>query len=357
LQQGVDSGVFPGAVASLGEVTAEGAPRIHACAGLLEPSGSHVALDTPYDLASLTKPFVAIAALRLAQQGLLDLHTPIGHWLPELEGTPGGESSLALLLSHRAGLSSWGNLFQESTAAPGSPAMRAFMLREAAVRTADKDEAGAQSVYSDLGYLLAGEALARASQRDLDEIVRREVTEPLGLAGEVFYAAALSAAPRGRLDQIVAPTELCPERGRIVRGEVHDENCAAFGGIAGHAGLFGTSRAVLEFGLSVLSALHGRSTWLDQALLRWALAPRRGGTHVVGWDTKSDVGSSAGSRFSERAFGHLGFTGTSIWGDPARGFVAVLLSNRVHPTRENGFIRAFRPAFHDAAVDLWFGGE
>jgi CubicO group peptidase (beta-lactamase class C family) len=138
---------------------------------------------------------------------------------------------------------------------------------------------------------------------------------------------------------------------------VHDENCFVFGGVAGHAGLFGQADAVLDFGLALLDALEGRSRWLDQGLLRWALRPLVGGGHVVGWDSKSAEGSSAGSLFSSRSFGHLGFTGTSIWCDPARALCVVLLTNRVHPTRENIKIRAYRPRFHDAVVKLVFGDE
>jgi len=207
-------------------------------------------------------------------------------------------------------------------------------------------------VYSDLGYLVAGETLARATRLPLEELVRREVTGPLGLERQLFYAAALDEDERARLREHVAPTERCDFRERLVRGEAHDENCAAFGGIAGHAGLFGTAHGVLTFGLALLSALEGRSGWMDQALLRWALRPLPGGGHAVGWDTRSDQGSSAGSLFSVRSFGHLGFTGTSIWCDPVRNLCAVLLSNRVHPTRENIRIREFRPRFHDAIAEL-----
>jgi CubicO group peptidase (beta-lactamase class C family) len=177
----------------------------------------------------------------------------------------------------------------------------------------------------------------------------------LGIGAEVFYAAALAPALRGDFLARVAPTEHCEFRGRVVRGEVHDENCAAYGGIAGHAGMFGRADAVLDFGLAMLDALAGRSCWLDQALVRWAVRPRPGGGHVVGWDTPSAQGASAGSLFSLRSFGHLGFTGTSIWCDPTRGLCAVLLSNRVHPTRENIRIRTYRPRFHDAIVRMVFG--
>jgi len=352
--------VFPGAVCAVGRLAED--PRglresvsVLAKGGLLAPGEGAVELATPYDLASLTKPFVAAAALRLVQKRVVDMQQPLWRMLPELEDTPGGESSLAELLSHRAGLLAWSPLFQESEAPIGSDERKRFMLHAAATRLA-VDRRGDESVYSDLGYLLAGEALARAAGLPLDLLVRREVTQPLGLESEIFYAASLGQTEREQLRAQVAPTEQCSWRGGVVRGEVHDENAHAFGGIAGHAGLFGTASAVLRFGLAILHALEGRSTWLDRGLLRWALTPRgkTPGGYLVGWDSKSAEGSSAGDQFSDQSFGHLGFTGTSLWCDPTRRLSAVLLSNRVHPTRDNIAIRSFRPRFHDAAAELTF---
>jgi CubicO group peptidase (beta-lactamase class C family) len=355
--------VFPGAVCAVGRLADEvsvqqGSLRVLARGGVLAPGEPAVELDTPYDLASLTKSFVAIAALRLVQKGIVDVQQPIWRVLPELEGTLGGESTLAELLSHRAGLLAWSALCPQSAAPVGSDERKRSMLHEAASLRAE-GRRGGESVYSDLGYLLAGEALSRAAGLPLDVLVRREVTAPLGMDEQVYYAASLAEPARTALSLRVAPTELCAQRGGVVRGQVHDENAYAFGGIAGHAGLFGTASAVMRFGLAVLLALEGRSSWLDQALLRWALAPRdkTPGGYVVGWDTKSAEGSSAGELFSERSFGHLGFTGTSIWCDPTRRLCAVLLSNRVFPTRDNVAIRAFRPRFHDAAAELRFEHE
>lgn len=354
LHEGVHEKVFPGAALAIGYREGSTIQRFSACAGLVEPEGAFAEVDTFYDLASLTKPFLAVSALRLAQAGKLDLQAPVGELLPELEGTFGAEASLAQLLSHRAGLAPWGSLFKELPAPPGTDEARSFMLREAATRR-DDPPSRPGSVYSDLGYLVAGEALTRASGGTLSELVRSEVTGPLGIDNEVFYAASVPPAQRASFHAQVAPTEYCSFRERVVVGEVHDENCAAFGGLAGHAGLFGQADAVLDFGLAVLDALEGRSRWLDQGLVRWAVAPRPFGGHVVGWDTKSAEGSSAGSLFSARAFGHLGFTGTSIWCDPARALCVVLLTNRVHPTRDNIQIRSYRPHFHDAVVRLLFG--
>jgi CubicO group peptidase (beta-lactamase class C family) len=355
--------VFPGAVCAVGRLADEvsvqqGSLRVLARGGLLAPGEPAVELDTPYDLASLTKSFVAVTALRLVQKGIVDMQQPIWRVLPELEGTLGGDSTLAELLSHRAGLMPWQALCQQSKAPVGSDERKRCMLREAATLRAE-GRRGGESIYSDLGYLLAGEALSRAAELPLDALVRREVTAPLGMDEQVYYAASLAEPARTALSLRVAPTELCVLRGGVVRGQVHDENAYAFGGIAGHAGLFGTASAVMRFGLAVLLALEGRSSWLDQALLRWALSPRdkTPGGYVVGWDTKSAEGSSAGELFSERSFGHLGFTGTSIWCDPTRRLCAVLLSNRVFPTRDNLAIRAFRPRFYDAAAALRFEHE
>jgi CubicO group peptidase (beta-lactamase class C family) len=351
LAEGAAIGVFPGAAGGVSARGPSGEERALFCAGVLEPGGAPVALDTVYDLASLTKPVVATTALRLVQRGVLDLHVPVEHWLGELAGTPGGEATLAQLLSHRAGLTPWGGLFKEIPDAIGSPATRAFMLREAATRVDPSPAKDGRSVYSDLGYMIAGETLARAAGEPLAQLVAREVTRPLGLESELFYAAALDAEHHGRLLASVAPTEVCSWRGRVLRGEVHDENCGAYGGVAGHAGLFGTVSALLAFGRALLDALEGRARFIDGALLGWALRPLRGGGYVVGWDTRSLEGSSAGELFSARSFGHLGFTGTSIWCDPPRSLCAVLLTNRVHPTRDNVKIRELRPRFHDAVID------
>lgn len=356
LAEGVREGVFPGAVAAVGTLGGRGSPRLSfACAGTRAPGEAEVEADTPYDLASLTKPFVAAAALRLSQQGVVDLHEPVATFLPELAEAPAGEATLALLLSHRAGLAAWAPLYAQTSGPPGAEARRSAMLLTAARTCGDPPSTAARSEYSDLGYLIAGEALVRAAGAGLHMLVHREVTAPLGIDQQVFYAGARDAAARAELALSAAPTEACPLRQHVVRGEVHDENAYAFGGIAGHAGLFGSASAVLGFGLAMLSAREGRSRWLDQALVQWALRPRGEG-YVVGWDTRSAEGSSAGSAFSRQSFGHLGFTGTSIWCDPPRRLCAVLLSNRVHPTRDNLAIRGFRPRFHDRVAALCDAG-
>ena len=182
----------------------------------------------------------------------------------------------------------------------------------------------------------------------LEEAVRQWVTSPLHIADALFFAGEPGHAS---LLKRSAPTERCDWRGRVVRGEVGDENCAALGGVSGHAGLFGTAESTARFGVEMLDVHQGRSDFLPHKAFMDSLSdPGDGSTLRMGWDTRSKTGSSGGQRMSERAFGHLGFTGTSLWCDPDRDVVIVLLTNRVHPSRANEKIRGFRPAFHDGVL-------
>jgi CubicO group peptidase (beta-lactamase class C family) len=201
---------------------------------------------------------------------------------------------------------------------------------------------GFAPVYSDLGYALAGVALARATgASDAGEAIEALVLGPLGLLDRAGTARGLAA--RG-VARSFAPTEDVFWRGGVVCGAVHDENAWALTGLggSGHAGIFGTIDAVVTFGVSVL-ARGGELEILTR--------PRPGGTLRAGFDGKSADGSSAGARMGARAYGHLGFTGTSLWIDPDAGVVVSLLTNRVCPTREHTAIRAARPAAHDALFD------
>jgi serine-type D-Ala-D-Ala carboxypeptidase len=307
------------------------------------------ARESYFDLASVTKPFTAVA---VALAGI-DVRTPLGAWLPEARGTPSEHVSLELFLAHRAGLDAHRSLFVPLL--EGRPVDVAASLRECAA--ARRPEAcgpapdqGFAPLYSDLGYALAGEALARATgARDAGEAIARFVVAPLGIADDVGTIRELAA--RGVTGPFV-PTEDAPWRGGVVSGRVHDENAWALTGTggSGHAGLFGRVEGVLTFGQAVLDALDGRGGAAGDCDLRWLVAARPGGTLRAGFDGKSAEGSSAGPSMSGRAFGHLGFTGTSLWIDPDAKIVVTLLTNRVHPTRENTAIRHARPWAHDG---LW----
>jgi CubicO group peptidase (beta-lactamase class C family) len=248
---------------------------------------------------------------------------------------------LELFLAHRAGLAAHLPLYEPLTRG-ATVDVRGALVRAADARREDVPPGvappeGFAPLYSDLGYLLAGVALARrVGAVDAGEAIRRLVLEPLGLAGRIGTARDIPGIARR-----AAPTEIVPWRGGVVVGRVHDENAWALGGEGGcgHAGELGTIDGVLAFGEAVLAAR-------DE--LAWLWRARPGGTLRAGFDGKSDEGSSAGQRMGRRAFGHLGFTGTSLWIDPDAEVVVALLTNRVHPTRDNASIRAARPEAHDA---------
>lgn len=319
---------------------------VSAAGGVLCRGEAAVRETTCFDLASITKPFVASVAARMASRGQLDLAVRVDEVLPDARGTPLTNVTLEDLLAHQSGLDAWGGLYLDVQHEPGSAAARRWIVSEAMRRDGDHNKG---MVYSDLGYIVAGELLSKAAGKPLQELLESEVLSPLGLVGHVFYAGALPSAARHQLAPDVPPTERCDWRGRVVRAEVHDENCAALGGVAGHAGLFGDAESVARLGLEWMDVLLGRSTFVTRAVRDRVFAPRAG-SHRLGWDTKSDPGSSAGQRMGPRTFGHLGFTGTSVWCDPDRQLAVVLLSNRVHPTRSNTKIRTFRPAFYDGVV-------
>ena len=341
----IEPGVAPAACA--GFVGLTGAGTLGAAGRLPEAPAS---VATIFDLASVSKPVVACTVARLAARGLLDLAAPLGQLLPEARGTRSAEVPLLLLLAHRAGLEAHQALFAPVFA--GRPWRREQALRGAAnARRADCADPlpplGFAPVYSDMGYALVGAAVEAVTGLPLDVCVAKEVAEPLGLA--LGSARQL----RGRFadfDRRVAPTEIVRARGGCVRGVVHDENAWALSGhgASGHAGLFGTVGDVLGFGQALLRAGAGKSDWLSPDALWTLVQPRSGGSLRAGFDGKSDIGSSAGSLASPQTFGHLGFTGTSLWCDPVAGVAVALLTNRVHPTRDNPRIRAARPETHDA---------
>lgn len=303
-----------------------------------------------FDLASITKSFVAATVARLVQRGRLGFETPLHDLLPEARSSKTGSASLLSLLSHRAGLEAHRALFAPLLA--GLPFERAAAIREALEGRRPEcvvpmPPGGYPPVYSDLGFVLVGVALERSEQLPLDEIVEREVCSPLSL--EVGSARILRARGTHFAERCM-PTETVAFRGGEVRGVVHDENAWALSGhgLSGHAGLFGTAESVARFGAALLEARRGQSTWLEEKAFGPLLEERPGGTLRAGFDGKSADQSSAGSLAGPRTFGHLGFTGTSFWCDPDANRVLVLLTNRVCPTRNNLRIRAARPAVNDA---------
>ncbi|HRI69236.1 MAG TPA: serine hydrolase domain-containing protein [Polyangium sp.] len=312
--------------------------------------------ETPFDLASVTKPITSLTMARLVRRSVVFRDEPLANVLPALAKTASARVTLDLLAAHRAGLDAHGGLYTPLVHGADHIDRDDALLQAANMRhTPCPDELppdGFVPVYSDLGYLLLGAALEARTNMDLDALMVHEVVAPLGLR---LGSARQLRTQDPSFDTRVAPTEIVPFRGGTVRGAVHDENAWAYAqyGAAGHAGFFGTATDVARLGAAVLDVLADRRpNWLSSNDLEPLVRARAGGSLRAGFDGRSGDAPSSGSRLGPRTFGHLGFTGTSMWIDPDAEFVGVLLSNRVFPTRTSLAIRQARPAAYDAMFQL-----
>jgi CubicO group peptidase (beta-lactamase class C family) len=347
MQQALDERVFPGAVLLAAR---EGNIFFHKAWGVADlSSGRPVTVDTVYDLASLTKPLATtLAVMRLIQTGRLTLETPLAPVLPVMADTAKAGVTLRQLLSHCSGWPAWQPYFEQLRQHPEEDRRRRLAQMLAAEPLIAVP--GTAALYSDLDYMTLGLVVEHISGERLDRFVRREIYQPLGIDDLFFNPLDASPLPRD-----YAATERCPWRGGVLSGAVHDDNAYVLNGVAGHAGLFGTARAVFTLLQALLSAYRGEadSDLLAPDLVRafWRRSGDSGWT--LGFDTPSVQGSSSGTFFSPNSVGHLGFTGTSFWMDLDRRITIIVLTNRVHPVRSNEKIRAFRPRIHDVLME-WF---
>lgn len=330
----------------------------------LEPTTTPMREDTIFDVASLTKPLATtIAVMLLVREGKIRLDDRVTRLFHNFGVYGKTHVTFRSLLNHSSGLPAWKPYFKKVLQTQkqqgrvnflSSPQAKTFVYQEIHREHPDYPT-GSKSVYSDLGFMLLGEAVEEISRLSLDRFCSERIFRPLGLRSTAFVDLSLLRR-RGLepVSEMIAPTENCGWRKKILCGEVQDDNAWAMGGVAGHAGLFSSAKDVAAIVMRLVDCYFGRHEMIPQKIVRefWKRDETvPSSTWALGWDTPSATGSSAGTTFPPTAVGHLGFTGTSIWYDPERDLLVVLLSNRVHPDRNNEAIREFRPHIHDLIAD------
>jgi len=342
LDRAVGDQAFPGGVLAVGY---RGELFVHAFGRqTYEATSPAVTPDTLYDAASLTKAVATTTLVAMqVEAGRLALDLPVSRYIPEWANGPNPEWRKTVTLRHLL------------THSSGLPAHKDYFLtirsqREAVTRICQEPleyQPGSKSVYSDLDFILFGEILERVTGKSVSQLAREEIFTPLGMSNTMFQPPKTLAAR-------IAPTENdMAYRKRLVRGEVHDENAFAMGGVAGHAGMFATAPDLAVFCEMLLNGgIYAHHRFLTRATVTQFTAPQAlsANTRTLGWMVPTQD-SSSGHYFSARSFGHTGFTGTSLWIDPDGQLFVILLTNRVYPTRANGKIAAVRPALHDAVVE------
>jgi CubicO group peptidase (beta-lactamase class C family) len=353
VEAGIKDKAFPGATLAVGY---RGKVSLHAFGKqTYEAKSPSIAIDTMYDIASLTKVVATTTIVAKLAEGdfpvRLDLDANVERYLPEWASGPQPERRHRVtarhLLTHTSGLPPFKEYWR--TAGSGATAKPSTSKQD----TLDKIFAepleygpGTQEVYSDLGIILVAEIIERLTGQKLDTLARETIFSPLAMFDTMFK-------PPKKLWPGIAPTEIDNQyRHRLLQGEVHDENAAAIGGVSGHAGVFSTAPNLAAFCQMLLNGgVYAHQRILRRATIAEFTEPQQlsGGTRTLGWAVPTEGGSS-GHFMGPHTFGHTGFTGTSIWIDPDRQLFVVFLTNRVYPTRENQKLAKVRPALHDAVM-------
>jgi CubicO group peptidase (beta-lactamase class C family) len=337
LDDALAAGLGSACAVSVGDGGREVARIVRGFTRAVPDRGAPVDDRTPFDVASLTKPMVAVAcAMVLVADGKLELATPIRRWLADAAPRL-GDATVRELLGHAAGCSPHVELFRSlRSALPADP------RAELVARSVHEPAAAPPATYSDLGYIVLGAVIERAAAAPLERVFDELVAKPLGLAAR-FAPEPIAGAVATELD----------ERG-LVCGLVHDENAYWGGRVCGHAGLFASIDDVAKFAAAMVAP---RDRFRPEVVARFfGDAPTPGTSWRLGWDTPSTTPgvSHAGDRWPRTgAVGHAGFTGTSLWLDLPNGRWVALLANRVHPTRFRGTaeaMKALRRAVADAVV-------
>jgi CubicO group peptidase (beta-lactamase class C family) len=338
VNRGIDAGGYPGAAVVVGRKGAAVVKRGYGRLAWGSDAGYVSPDNTIYDIASLTKVVGTTSALMvLYDQGKISLDAPVSRYIPEFSGGNKDLVTIRLLLTHRSGLPAGRDLWR-LTRDPDE-AKRLVLATPLSYRPGQYYE------YSDLGADVLGMVVERVSGERLDRFLQSRVFGPLGMTNTYF-------TPSASLRSLIAPTEIAPPRGYPIRGEVHDENAYALGGVAGHAGLFSTASDLAVFAQMMLNGgtYDGVRVLADSTVT--IFTRRAAGHRALGWDTaKGDYG--AGQYLTDRSYGHTGYTGTSMWIDPDRSMFVILLTNRVHAARAlhpQRVISDIRSDLSDAAV-------
>jgi CubicO group peptidase (beta-lactamase class C family) len=301
------------------------------------PERHPMQLETVFDLSSLTKALAtSVAIMMLIREGKVRLDDRVTRYFHNF-GVHG--KTYNFMASRGAKEYVYEQIHREKLEAP----------------------AATRAIYSDLNFMLLGEVVEQITGLGLHRFCRDRIFRPLGLRATDFVDISLVRSRRLEpVPEMFAATEVCPSRKRLLVGEVHDENAYAMGGVAGHAGLFGPAKEVDRIAAELIACYHGRSDLVPRPIIAefWKRnGVVNGSTWALGWDTPTAGQSSAGSHFSPAAVGHLGFTGTSIWIEPEREIAVTILTNRVHPRRDNEAIRDFRPLIHDRIMEVLNGSD
>jgi CubicO group peptidase (beta-lactamase class C family) len=338
IDKAITEKVFPGAVILIwkdGKVIHEKSYGRHT----YEDNAPKVSKRTIFDLASLTKVVATTTATMICiDNKLFSLDDEVTKFIPEFGVNNKQNIKIRNLLLHNSGLVAWKKFYGQN--------LDNFDILSDIYNSELEYETGTKMVYSDLGVITLGKIIEKVTGLTLDKFCKQEIFTPLEMSS-TFYN------PNDSLKELCAPTEVDNYwRNTLIQGEVHDETAAMLGGVAGHAGLFSTANDLHKFLSMIMNGgiYKNKKIINSETIKLFTQKQSEKNSRGLGWDTKSEKGSSAGNLFSSNSFGHTGFTGTSIWADPEKNIFVVFLTNRVYPSRENTKIISFRPKLHDLVI-------
>ncbi len=305
-----------------------------------DESSTKVNNNTIYDIASLTKVIATTtAAMICLDRSLFKLDDPVYKYIPEFVKNGKEQITIKNLLLHNSGLPAWKKFYNQN--------LDADSIIQNIYAVTPEFKANTKTVYSDLGFIVLGKIIESVTSKSLNGFCNDEIFNTLEMKNTYFN-------PPDSVKLRIPPTEIDNYwRNKLIKGEVHDETSALLGGVAGHAGLFSTAKDLSILCQMLLDdgKINGKPFIKQETIKLFTERYSTESTRALGWDTRSEIKSSAGIKFNKTSFGHTGFTGTSIWIDPERKLFVVFLTNRVYPTRDNRKISAVRPKLHDAVID------